>query len=61
MENAPNLFNLKELMKAFETSIEINGKWVPARPCGLYSLKNRIVLAFGIFVGKYDAVKWPNQ
>lgn len=35
--------------------------WVPARSHGYYSFKTRIKLAWGVFTGKYDALRWPGQ
>ena len=62
MDKAPSLFSLKELQNHQEiigVQTEIDGQWVPARPYGLFSLKNRVKLAWGVFTGKYDAVTWP--
>lgn len=62
MKKAPNLWTLKGLenhqdVVGIET--EQGGKWVPARPLGLDTLPNRIKLAWAVFTGKYDALKWP--
>ena len=65
MKNAPTLYNLEELFNDLNnklcshTSSHINGRWVPARPKGLYSIKNRIQLAWMVFTGKADALLWP--
>ena len=64
MNKAPNLYNLKELIPVVNgdgpMSEDKNGDWVPARPLGLFSLRRRIKLAWGVLTGKYDALKWPS-
>lgn len=37
------------------------GDYEPARPHGLYSLRNRIRLAWMVFTGEADALLWPFQ
>jgi 2-polyprenyl-6-methoxyphenol hydroxylase-like FAD-dependent oxidoreductase len=37
------------------------GDWEPARPYGLYSLRNRFRLAWMVFTGEADALRWPFQ
>lgn len=60
MKKAPNLWALKVLQNEVNNNqTEINGKWIPARPLGVDCLRHRLRLAWGIFLGKYDAVKWP--
>lgn len=58
-KDAPSLYTLKQLQMQNESQTCINGKWVPARPLGLYSIKNRIRLAWLVFTGKCDVLKWP--
>lgn len=43
--------------------ITVNGeeKWVPARALGYPTTRNRFKMAFWVFVGKYDALKWEQQ
>lgn len=63
MTKAPNLWRLQALVDDVnrgEVQTEIWGQWVPARPMGLDSLRERLRLAWGVFVGRYDAVQWPN-
>lgn len=62
MEKAPELYTLERLLNDLnnhKTSANINGRWVPARPMGLYSLKNRIKLAWMVFTGQADVFLWP--
>lgn len=62
MKKAPNLFTVESLVEhANSCHAEIKGKWVPARPIGLFSLISRIKLSFGVFIGRYDAVRWHGQ
>jgi hypothetical protein len=35
------------------------GGYRPARPCGYYSLTNRLRLAWMVFKGGADALRWP--
>ena len=67
-KQAPNLWNLGPshqdgtlLADVFKNSVEIDGTWYPARPLGLDTLSNRIRLAWLVFTGKCDAIKWPGD
>ena len=33
----------------------------PVRPYGMYSLRSRFSLAWMVFTGKADALRWPGQ
>ena len=62
MKQAPNSWTLKELQNHQDIigcSVEINGEWLPARPLGLDTLSNRFKLAWQVFIGKTDTVRWP--
>ena len=62
MKKSPALWDLAELVewaKHPHVTTDHEGAWVPGRPLGLYTLGNRIRTAWGVFTGKYDAVKWP--
>jgi hypothetical protein len=62
MKQAPNLWELEGLIKtANNVSTEIDGKWLPSRPLGLDILAHRVKLAWQVFTGKYDAVRWPGN
>ena len=37
------------------------GDWQPARPYGLFSLRSRLRLAWLVFTGQADALRWPFQ
>ena len=57
---APSIWGVVELINSAQnTQAEIDGEWVPARPIGYFSLKNRIKCAFMVFTGKADALVWP--
>jgi hypothetical protein len=59
-KQAPNLYTLYNLLHdRHNNSAFINGKWIPARPLGFYSLSHRIKLAWTVFTGKADVVTWP--
>jgi len=56
----PSVYSLRHIVdKHNDSQTEINGKWVPARPIGLYSLRERFRIAFMVFTGKADALTWP--
>ncbi len=59
MNKAPNILTFEDLSSAHENQTEINGKWVPARPLGLFSFHWRLKLAWMVFTGKADAFTWP--
>ena len=59
---APNLWGIISLLDNLKSvSTKIDGHYYPARPMGVDSLSNRFRLAWGIFTGKYDALKWPKN
>ena len=55
MKKAPALWNLRDLpihgKISSGTMKYLNGQWVPARPIGLYSVRNRLRLAWMVFTG----------
>lgn len=60
MKKAPSLFTVMEIKEiSMSMGKKIGGEWVPGRPLGFYNLKHRLKYAWGVFVGKYDAIKWP--
>jgi hypothetical protein len=65
LNNAPVLYTLDTIVQAGtdpETLSEhSSGQWVPARPLGMYSLRNRLKLALMVFTGKADVVTWPGD
>ena len=61
---APNEFHISEfksMERLFGCQACVNGKWVPARPLGLYGIKRRIALAWDVLTGKADALYWEGQ
>ena len=64
MNNAPKLWDLKSLYE-FVAKRECqmkttDGRYVPSRPCGYYSLGSRLSIAWKVFTGKADAVVWSD-
>lgn len=55
----PNLINVEYINH--ENTVFIDGWWVRARPESLYRWTKRFTLAWGVFVGKYDALVWYKQ
>ena len=60
MSRSPNLLSVNEVILISNTCSRQNknGDWVPARPIGFFSLRWRLKLAWNVFLGKYDALKW---
>ena len=57
---APRIIQLdEEFVCVAGCQAKINGKWVPVRPEGYYSIANRIKCAWMVFTGKADALVWP--
>lgn len=64
MPQAPYRWTIDDIAKHVTertVSAYINGQWAPARPLGLYSLRNRMRLAWEVFMGRADALVWPGQ
>lgn len=58
---APNVFTPEQL-RHWEMSVSADGQhYVPARPMGYpgLGLRRRLKLAWGVFTGRYDVLKWP--
>lgn len=63
---APNVWQIDFLIKHCNggemlCGILPDGRWVPARPVGFYSIRTRINAAWLVFTGRADAVTWPGQ
>ena len=62
MKKAPNIIELENLYRSTDCSQAcIDGKYVPARPIGYFSLSYRLRAAWYVFTGKADALLWPGQ
>jgi hypothetical protein len=62
MKKAPNIIKLENLNSLCAgTEACVDGKYVPARPLGFYSVRNRIKAAWLVFTGKGDVLLWPGQ
>jgi len=62
LNKAPTLYNFKSLRAATDGTVSAglpDGRYVPARPMGFYSMRSRIRLAWMVFTGKADALIWP--
>ena len=58
-KQTPTVYSIKTL-KEWDCDLLCDGEWVPARPMGLQGLflRKRITIAWKVFKGEYDAVKW---
>jgi len=63
MKKAPNMWRLEHLFRAAtETQTKLSDdRWVPARPKGIYAWRHRFKCAWRVFVGRCDAVLWPED
>lgn len=59
---APNLF-LADQLRDWGVATEIDGRWVAARPLGYQGWMplHRLRLAWGVFTGRYDALRWTEK
>lgn len=60
----PNVVKLESVqfsLKPDTTLKYINGTYVPARPMGYASIKQRFKCAWLVFTGKADALVWPGD
>lgn len=58
----PDIYTATQL-RNWDADVQIDKKWVPARPepfCGLKIFKS-IKLAVGVLIGKYDVIEWYKQ
>lgn len=64
LNQAPNDWTIGELITHLQagprTQIK-GGGWQPARPFGLFGLRSRLRLAWLVFTGQADALRWPFQ
>ena len=64
MKDAPSLLTFTDVCRAIASGprARANGKtYYPARPCGFFSLSNRIRLAWAVFRGDADVLIWPGD
>jgi hypothetical protein len=58
-------YNVDSMLDCGETKVEINGRWVEAKPINkihnLMQAWGRIKSAYGVLTGKYDALEWTDQ
>lgn len=55
-----SIFTLKELIRTTQcSSVERNGKWVPARPVGYRSVKHKLKCLYMVLTNKADLIVWP--
>lgn len=60
MKKAPNLYAVDDIVAHYNQNIAlIDNDWVPCRPIGYFNVKYRLKLAIKVFMGEYDALKWP--
>ncbi|MEO9900735.1 MAG: hypothetical protein ABJF28_08065 [Nisaea sp.] len=64
MKRAPNAYTLSSLARAADGSTTVcddGENWYPARPEGLRSFRSRLRLAWEVFTGRADVIRWPGN
>ena len=63
MKHAPNILDVVDVIARAKTTQAglPDGRWVPARSMGYYSIGNRLRAAWLVFTGEADALTWPGQ
>ena len=64
LNQAPYEWTIRSLMKAMKEGplAQVKGgDWEPARPYGMFTLRSRLRLAWMVFKGEADALRWPFQ
>lgn len=57
----PNVVSVKKLInREWPVSINVYGKQELTRPVSAPTLRERCVIAWRVFIGKYDALDWHN-
>lgn len=60
---APNIWHIESLAEHFHSGpkVEIDCRWVPARPVGFSGLRNRLTATWLAFSGRADLIIWTGQ
>lgn len=63
LNQAPNEWTIEQLVEHVRTGprCQIKRSWQPARPVGFFSLGARLRLAWMVFTGEADALRWSGQ
>ena len=64
LNTAPQEWTIEQLVDCMKYGDSVqaqDGSWQPARGYGMYSLRSRMRLAWMVFTGKADALRWPLQ
>lgn len=64
LNTAPNEWTIRALAEHIKSGPQTQvkgGDWEPSRPCGLFSLRSRFRLAWMVFTGEADVLRWPFQ
>lgn len=59
---SPNILTVESVVGGSkEVTTEVDGEWVPKRPCGFRSIQERFRAAWLVFKGEADALIWKGQ
>lgn len=64
LNQAPYEWTIRQLLQHAKDGPHAQAKdgyWEPARPYGMFSLRSRFRLAWMVFKGEADALRWPFQ
>lgn len=60
MKQAPTAWPVMHLVNtANNNQKDFGGMWFPARPLSCGGLRKRLIIAWRVFTGRYDAIEWP--
>jgi hypothetical protein len=64
LNQAPYEWTIRQLLQQAKEGPHCQvkgGDYEPARPYGMFSLRSRLRLAWMVFKGEADALRWPYQ
>lgn len=63
MKRAPSVWTVTTLTSYLRNGPQsgIGGDWFPTRPHGMFSIKSRACLAWEVFTGRADVLRWPGK
>jgi hypothetical protein len=64
LRKAPSVYTLSSLQATLSmgnASSRDGNTWYPARPEGYHSVRSRLRLAWEVFTGRADVLRWPDK
>ena len=57
----PTLHKARTVNSSTHRFLHPDGRWLPARPINVNTALTRFKLAWGVFIGRYDALDWEDD